>query len=239
MGLVAAVAGAAVIGGVATIAGSAIQGNAAKKASNTAAQTAKDNNALQKSIYDKNVTEIQPYADRGNAAGDLLNNFLGVSGDPAKSAAALDTYLNSTGYQFTVDQGVKAITSNKAASGALDSGATLKDVSDYGQNTARAGALDWVKLLQGQQGTGVSAVNALTGTGQGYANAVTQNNNTAADASENATLASANNTTNLIKSLAGSFASTLGQSSYGKPKQTDNPNVASWFASNPALVGGG
>lgn len=217
MGLAAAIAGAAVIGGVATVAGSAIQSGAANKASKTAAKTAADNNALQKSIYDKNVSEIQPFADRGNASGDLLNNFLGVSGDPAKASAALNTYLNSTGYQFTVDQGVKDITSNKAASGALDSGATLKAISDYGQNTARAGALDWVKLLQGQQGTGLSAVEALTGTGQNYANSVSQNNNNAADASANADLIGASNTTNLIKSLAGSFATTLGQSSYAKP----------------------
>lgn len=221
MGLVAAVAGAAVIGGVATIAGSAIQGNAAKKASNTASKSAADSNALQKAIYDKNVSEIQPFADRGNAAGDLLNNFLGVSGDPAKSAAALQSYLDSTDYQFQFDEGQRAITSNKAASGALDSGATLKALTTFGQNSARSGATDWVKLLSGQQGTGVSAVSALAGQGTGYANAVSQNNTAAADASANAGLVGATNTTSLLKSLAGSFASTLGQSSYDKTKTAD------------------
>jgi hypothetical protein len=91
-----------------------------------------ENNALQSQIYQSNKGMIQPYVDRGNAAGDELNGFLSLGGDPAKTKAAFDAYLNSTGYQFNYDQGINAVNSDRAASGLLNSGSTLKALDEFG-----------------------------------------------------------------------------------------------------------
>lgn len=216
---------AAGIAGAATIAGSAISSNATKSAANTEATAAANNTALDKQIYASNTALSQPYVDRGNQAADLINNFTGISGDPAKASAALQTYLNSTGYQFRVNQGTSAITSNRAASGLLDSGGTLKALDTYGQNTAAAGANDWLNSLYQVSQQGVGAIGAVTGAGNTLANQVTATNNNAADATANAGLVSASNQTNLIGSLASTFNNVLGQSSYKSPTPASTSNT--------------
>lgn len=206
---------AAGIAGVATVAGAAISSKATNKATQAATTAAADNNALQERIYNSNVGLSQPYINRGNQASDLISSFLGINGDPAKAKAALDTYLNGTGYQFRVNEGVRAITGNRAASGLLESGATLKALDEFGQNSAKAGANDWLSSLFAVSNQGVNAIGAATGAGTHYADATSTNNTTAADATGNAALVGAANTNNLIRSLAGTGINLLGQSSYG------------------------
>lgn len=48
---------------------------------------------------------------------------------------AFNNYLNSTGYQFMLGQGQDAITGSAAARGLLNSGATAKALTKYGQDT--------------------------------------------------------------------------------------------------------
>lgn len=48
------------------------------------------------------------------------------------------TMLNDPGYQFRLDQGERALQASAAGRGMLRTGGTLKDISDYGQNTASA-----------------------------------------------------------------------------------------------------
>ncbi|MEO8927302.1 MAG: hypothetical protein ABI306_09075 [Caulobacteraceae bacterium] len=205
----------AIIGGVAAIGGALISSSAASNAANTAASTAAANNALQSQIYDSNKALEQPYITRGNAAGDELNGFLGLGGDPAKSQAALQTYLNSTGYQFNFNQGQDAITSNKAASGLLDSGSTLKALDQFGTGLADQYGQQYVGNLENVSGTGANAANALSNTGAAYANSVSSNNNNAATVSANAGLANAANITGLIGNAFSAYGAFRGASSYG------------------------
>ena len=208
----------AIAGLVAGSIGAIATAGASKNAAKATQQAADTNNALQTQIYNNNVGLSQPYIDRGNQASTLISNFLGLSGDPAKAKAAMQTYLDSTGYNFRLNEGVKAITSNRAASGILDSGATLKAITNYGQNVAQSGANDWLSQLLDVSHQGVGAIGAVTGAGTGYANAVSANNTAAADAKANASLAGANSINGLLGNALGAFAYGQGASSYSASK---------------------
>lgn len=205
----------AIIGGVAAVGGAVISSSAAGHASDVAANAAAQNNALQAQIYGENKALATPYIDRGNAAGDELNGFLGLGGDPAKIQAAFDTYLNSTGYQFDKQQGIDAITSNKAVGGLLNSGSTLKALDTFGTGEAQKYGQQYAQNLFGVSGQGVGAINALTGAGTHYADAVGANNNSAASVSANAGLASAGQINGLIGNAFNAYGAARGGSSFG------------------------
>ena len=128
----------ALIVGAAGVAGAAISSNAASRVSDNATATANRDNALQQQTYDSNRALIQPEVDRGNAAADELQGFLGLGGDPAKIQAALQTYLGSTGYQFDKQQGLDAVEQSKAAEGLYNSGAAEKALATYGTGLAQS-----------------------------------------------------------------------------------------------------
>ena len=86
---------------------------------NAQTAAANTNNQLQRDLGESNKNLLNPYVQDGRDASSLLADFIGLSGDGERSNAALDTFLNSTGYQNTVNRGVSAITSNRAAAGAL------------------------------------------------------------------------------------------------------------------------
>jgi len=67
--------------------------------------------------------------------GSMLGNLLGVGGGPAQTSA-LENFSNSGGMQFLMDQGQRAITSSKAASGLLKSGSYGTALEKYGQGLA-------------------------------------------------------------------------------------------------------
>lgn len=209
-----AIIAAGVIGG-ATIGAAAISSNAAGNASKAATNAANASNALQSSIYNSNKAELQPSIDRGNSAGDLESAFLGIGGDPAASKAALDTYLNSTGYQFNLSQGVNAITQNKATAGLLNSGSTLKALDTFGTNTANAFGQQFVSNLDSISKQGTGAAGTLAGTGTNFANAVSANNNNAANATANADIASSNGISNAIGQALSAYGTSKGLSSFG------------------------
>lgn len=64
---------------------------------------------------------------------DAMKQLL-LSGD--QNNPAFQNYLNSTGYNFQLDQGSHAITGNAASKGLLNSGSTGKALTTFGQNLA-------------------------------------------------------------------------------------------------------
>jgi hypothetical protein len=130
------------------------QANAARDASN--AQVAQQNKALdlQKSIYDQNKANFQPYLDQGGKdyqnfsnqvnAGAFNNqafnptqqgNYQAPSAyqDKGFSLAGL---AQDPGYQFRLQQGLGAVQNSAAARGMLHSGNTLAGLNDYAQGFA-------------------------------------------------------------------------------------------------------
>jgi hypothetical protein len=226
----------ALIVGAAGVAGSAISAGAANKASNTAANTAAADNALQEKIYNENSANEQPYIAAGDQASDELNGFLGLGGDPAKTQAAYDTYLNSTGYDFAKQQGLDGAEQTAAAKGLYNSGAALKALDAYGTGEAETYGQNYVTDLNAVATRGAGSANALAGTGQSYANAVSSNNNTAAGVEANADLKTASSENSLISSAINAFGYGRGTSSFGGAASGASGGAANVF--NGVPVGG-
>jgi len=216
MPIALAIVGASIVGAGASIIG-------AHSASSAASNAANANNALQEQIYNSNKGLEQPFITSGDNAETALNGFLGLGGDPAATQKAFNNYLNSTGYQFNLNQGLDATQQDKAASGMLNSGATLKALDAYGTGLADQYGQQYVGNLQNEVATGANSANALAGEGQNYANAVSSNNNSAATAKGNAALSAAGSINGLLGNGLNAFGLSQGQSSYGAGAGASNP----------------
>jgi len=142
---------------------------------------------------------------------------LGLGGDPTASKAALQNYYDSTGYDSRLQQGQNSVTAALGSRGLLESGAAQKSLLKYGQDYASNEFGKYLGYLGTQQQTGLSAASAQAGVGQGYANAVSNNNNTAANTVSNAALSNANTINNTISSALSAYGYSKGMgSSYGQ-----------------------
>lgn len=103
--------GAGLLGVGSAISGSKASSNANKAADTAAANTAA-NNALYKEIYNQNKGALSGYINTGNAAGNLLNDFYGIStpastyttGSPNYSAYVQDNPDLLAEYSRVADQ---------------------------------------------------------------------------------------------------------------------------------------
>ena len=238
LGAAAIVAGG--LGAGAAVIGSRNSSNAARQISNDATQTAANNNALAREIYDQNRAVLAPYVQTGNQAGTAMQSLLGLSGDPRAYDQAFNNYRNSTGYQFQFDQGNRAIQNSAAAQGGLLSGNAIKAGQRYGQQMGQSSFQQYLDRLYGQQGVGLTGASAQAGVGTNYGQQVTSNNNAALDARGNATLSSAGNTNSLLASLTGTAGNVLGQQAFGStygnaasPNNFSGGSVINWADSLP------
>ncbi|ASK88460.1 hypothetical protein SPHFLASMR4Y_01713 [Sphingorhabdus sp. SMR4y] len=90
------------VAAAATVGGAVVSSNAQKKAANQASQTAQDtadaNNALTRDIYNQNYQVLNPYAQRGNDAGNAINALLGL-GVPQEQGGPAAATIPNTGTQ--------------------------------------------------------------------------------------------------------------------------------------------
>jgi hypothetical protein len=94
------------------------------------AQAARDAAGVQKYIFDESRKDIKPWMDVGlTALGDLANP------DFQRDFTMAD-FKADPGYNFRMSEGQKAIERSAAARGGLNSGATLKALTKFGQNVA-------------------------------------------------------------------------------------------------------
>lgn len=183
----AAVVGGAIIGGVAT-------NMAAGTAADAQAESAAQSDATQRYMYDQTRSDNAPFLANGTAASNKLANYLGLSGDATspnygslnRKFTAADLAADvpySTGMQFGLDQGTTGINRLAAASGSLNSGATLKALAkfgnDYGnqqagaaQNRFTADQTNTYNRLAGVAGSGQTAANTIDSAGASTANAL-------------------------------------------------------------------
>ena len=95
---------------------------------------------------------------------NVIANLLGLNGAQG-SQSGLNSYLDSSGYNFTKDQGMQGINSNNAAKGLLDSGSALKGVQSYGSGLASTYLDKYMAGLSGLSGSGLQASQVLSGAG--------------------------------------------------------------------------
>lgn len=139
---------AIVVGGSIAAAGSigsaAIGASASNSAANQQASSADAATQAQLQMFNTVQQNLAPYMGTGNNALMALNNFMGLGtgtgyyGNATAPGVAGFHYdpANDPEYQFMLSQGSSAIANQASALGGVNSGATLKALSDYGQQTA-------------------------------------------------------------------------------------------------------
>ena len=120
-----------------------------------------------------------PWTSSGTSAVGKITNLLGLGTltqqgnnqgiywvDPTDAKGqqqkAMADFQTDPGYQFRIDEGVKAIDRSAASRGLLRSGAQIKAVSDYGQGTASQeyrNYFDRLLKLAGMGGESTAAAN--------------------------------------------------------------------------------
>jgi len=125
---------------------------------------------------------------------------------------AFDNYRNSTGFQFRLNEGNRAIGSNFAARGLSNSGAAARSLSNYNQNLASNEFGNYMGMLSGIQNMGLGAGSAQAGVGQNFVNTVSNNNDSAGTAAANAALMRGNATANMWGGIAGGVGNVFGSS---------------------------
>jgi hypothetical protein len=89
-----------------------------------------DANRMAKNTYDQTQGELSPYKEVG------IRGLVGMqAGDLHKNFGAED-FQKDPGYDFRMSEGMKALERSAAARGGLNSGATLKALTKYGQDFA-------------------------------------------------------------------------------------------------------
>lgn len=112
--------------------------------------------------------KFDPFLSTGVAGNTMFGNALGLNG-PAGNQAALDAFQTGPGYQFQMDQGLKALDRGAASRGMLSSGNLLQAEQKFGSDLANQEYQNWLKNLLSASTSGQTAAqsqaNILTGQG--------------------------------------------------------------------------
>jgi hypothetical protein len=221
-----------------TLAGAAISSNATKSAANTQAGAARDAAQLQNDQWQQTQGNMKPYLDLGTSSispllkamgynatqnGDGTWSYNGTdSSNPLMQRFAAPTAAEaeaSPGYQFTLQQGLKATQNGAAARGLGTSGAALKGASTYATgladstyndvyqralntfNTNYKSASDNVNRLTGLVGSGQNAAGGLGALGAQTSANIGNTITSGANASAAGTIGSANALTGALGSV--------------------------------------
>jgi hypothetical protein len=141
-----------VIGAGASLIGGAMSSSAASNAADAQRAAAAESAAVQRDMADKSIAaqremfdigrkDLTPYREGGNVAQNQLMALLGIGGDanaPGYGRYAKDfsmsDFTTDPGYQFRLEQGMRALNASAAAKGMGMSGANIKGATEYGQN---------------------------------------------------------------------------------------------------------
>lgn len=134
--------GAAVVGGV-------VQSRAAKKAAKAQTQATDKSIVAQRESEERALALQRPFFNAGYAANAALLDLNGIDrsklgpgegvepGSPGDlSSYAKYDYQKDPGYDFRMQEGIKALDRSAAARGSLNSGAQLRRLTRYGQDYA-------------------------------------------------------------------------------------------------------
>ena len=201
MGIEAAILGAAVVGAGAGIYGSSQAARAQKSAANRAADS-------QAAMLERQIEVQEPFRQGSMAAQNRLMTLLGLQlpegagGVPGLAVDAksrdfgkyardfsMKDFQADPGYGFRMSEGMKAIERSAAARGGLLSGATLKGVTRFGQDTASAEYLNAFNRYQTNRANQLNPLQSLMGAGQTSANTLSGAMGQAGQGMSNAMLA--------------------------------------------------
>lgn len=198
--LATAVIGAGVIG-----AGASIYG--ANKAADAQTNAANASIAAQKDQFGQTKDALQPFINfgqgqTGNAAAfsntsdpnSVLSKLLALTGaGPGGSTDMNAALANTPGYQFSLEQGNKAVTSGLAARGlAGPGGALAKGGANYAEGLAGTTWQSVVNALQNAYSSGSGSLQNMVNTGAGAASSLAGNSTAVGQGISNSLIGSGN-----------------------------------------------
>lgn len=136
------------IGAAGAVAGAYISSQGAKSAAQTQADAAGNAAGIQQAQWQQTQDNIRPYLDLGNSAVNPLMRAMGYSNgwsgpvdgsnqlQQRFSAPTAEQAAQTPGYQFTQDQGLKAVQNSASARGLGTSGAAMKGAASYATGLA-------------------------------------------------------------------------------------------------------
>lgn len=152
------------LGAIASMYNANQQSQAGRNAANAAIGGGREAIAAQLAMFDRLQQLQMPYQQAGTAA---LNQLVGLAGGVP---AAMQQFQTDPGYQFRLGQGQRAVEQSAAARGGLNSGNTLRALTEYGQNVGSNEFGNYWNRLAGLAGVGQTAAtnigNAGVGVGQ-------------------------------------------------------------------------
>ena len=211
----AAMVGAAAVGA----AGSAYASKKSSSAAQTQAASADRASQIQWDMYDQTRKDLDPYKQAGDTSLSQLMGQMTPDGYFNQTYTGQDIYSDPS-YQFRLQQGQDAIQSSAAAKGGLLTGATLKALQNYGQESASQEYSNAYNRFNADQTNRYNRLSNLVGIGQNAAAQVGNAGAQTAQAVANNTMAGANsiaagqvasannwaNTANNLGSMATSYA---------------------------------
>jgi hypothetical protein len=167
---------------------SLVLGNRAAKAQKTAAagaaqatrEAADQSIAAQERMFERQVELQEPFRQSGLTAQNRMMALLGIGQDRAapdfgKYARdfGMSDFRTDPGYGFRLSEGMKALERSAAARGGLLSGATMKGITRFGQDTASGEYMNAFNRYQTNRSNQLNPLQSLMGAGQTSTNALT------------------------------------------------------------------
>ena len=182
---------AAAVVGAATVAGSMYSSKQAGKAAKTQANSADQASAIQQANFEQTRKDLMPYKQAGDTSLNQLMGQMTPDGYFNQTHTGQDIYSDPS-YQFRLQQGQDTIQSSAAAQGGLLSGATLKALQNYGQDSASQEYGNAYNRFNADQTNRYNRLSNLVGIGQNAAAQVGNAGAQTAQAVANNTMAGAN-----------------------------------------------
>jgi hypothetical protein len=204
-GTALAIGGASLLGGIGS---SIINRNAARKAGEMQNEAAKAANALQWQMFEQQRADAEPWRQAGMGA------LTGMQDADFKRDFTAADFQKDPGYDFRMQEGQKALERSAAARGGLQSGGTMKALTQYGQNFASGEYQNAYNRFNADRDRRFNRLASLAGAGQtansqiaaarsDATNAVTGNNLMAAQGMANAHMQGQGGWANLLGGLGG------------------------------------
>lgn len=205
-----------------SLAGAVLGNDSAKNAGEIASGATATNNALQERIYNETTARNEPLYQNGLAASNRLAQLVTGGGLNTQFSFNANDLYNDPSYQFRLDQGTKAVQNSAAARGGLNSGATLKALTNYGQQAAsqeygnaynraqgtfNQNLQNTLNPLQSLAGQAQTSASALGNAGQNYASQVGANNTGLANSLGASTIAQGNALSGGLQNASSAYSS--------------------------------
>jgi hypothetical protein len=164
------------ISGIGSLAGGIMGASASREAAREQRRAAQQQLELQRQMYNQQRADFEPFRAAGSQAQNALMLGLGLGGTPAQEGYgalmrdfSMADYEADPGYQFRLQEGLKALDRQAAARGGTLSGAALKGTQRYAQDVASQEYSNAFNRYMANRASKLGSLGGLVSTGAGAA----------------------------------------------------------------------